>query len=169
VKRFSLRFWIVACLFAGALIGIYIRRVPWVRDSRELSAAEVKSMRLSDLYDAMPESPDKIRVAIHSHHTGATTVYRAPHADENPSPVEVLATIPYDGSAKLSFPVFFRDNDTLVFVRVEGERDDEFVGIVWRRIYPEWWWGHFYRPEVWLAVVCGMYLSVSIVRRLLKR
>jgi len=169
VRNFSLLTWIVACLLIGAIIGIYIRREPWVRDPRELSAAEVKSMRLSDLYDADPESPDRIRVAIHSHHTGATTVYRTPRADENPSPVEVLAIIPYDGSAKLSFPVFFQDNDTLVFVRVEGERADDFVGIVWRRIYPEEWWGHFYRPEVWLAAVCGVYMGVAIIQRLLKR
>lgn len=92
-----------------------------------------------------------------------------PSGDGNPNPTEVLATIPYDGSNKLSLPVFFLDDDTLVFVRVEGERDDEIAGVVWRRIYPEWWWGNFYRPEVWLAVVCGVYLGVATVQRLLKR
>jgi hypothetical protein len=27
------------------------------------------------------------------------------------------------------------------------------LSYLWDRRFPEWWWGHFYRPEVWLAIV----------------
>jgi len=31
----------------------------------------------------------------------------------------------------------------------------ERTGILYRRFYPEWWWGHFCRHEVWLAIIFG--------------
>jgi len=40
---------------------------------------------------------------------------------------------------------------------------------IFRRRRPEWWWGHFYRPEVWAAAVFGMIWLGSVVRFLLRR
>jgi hypothetical protein len=34
------------------------------------------------------------------------------------------------------------------------ESDDELLAI-YRLAYPPYWWGHFYRPEVWLAIIFG--------------
>ena len=35
--------------------------------------------------------------------------------------------------------------------------------IVWRRRYPEWWWGNFYRAEVLGATICGALLIASLI------
>jgi len=35
---------------------------------------------------------------------------------------------------------------------------------VYRRRFPEWWWGHLYRPEVWAAVGIGAAWLWSVVR-----
>jgi hypothetical protein len=52
----------------------------------------------------------------------------------------------------------FTDDDTIM--RFYGNWPDEKIEPddyyeVWRRRYPEWWWGHFYRPEVWLTIIFG--------------
>ena len=36
---------------------------------------------------------------------------------------------------------------------VSGEADGRII--VWERCFPEWWWGLFVRPDVWLASVFG--------------
>ena len=46
-------------------------------------------------------------------------------------------------------PVRFVDADTLELWREGGE--SSFIA-TYRRRFPEWWWGHFYRPEVWLFI-----------------
>jgi WD40 repeat protein len=35
---------------------------------------------------------------------------------------------------------------------------------VYRRRFPEWWWGHFYRLEVWAAIVLGIAWLWSVAR-----
>ena len=49
-------------------------------------------------------------------------------------------------------------NDTLLIDDLE-----------WRRRRPEWWWGHFYRPEVWVAFVLGVIWLWSVVKYLRRR
>lgn len=40
---------------------------------------------------------------------------------------------------------------------------------VYRRRHPEWWWGHLYRPEVWVAFVLGVIWLWSVARYLRRR
>ena len=35
---------------------------------------------------------------------------------------------------------------------------------VWRRRRPEWWWGHFYRAEVWATLLLSIALAWSLKR-----
>ena len=37
---------------------------------------------------------------------------------------------------------------------------------IWRRRRPEWWWGHFYRAEVWAALLLGVLWLRQVYRRL---
>ncbi len=48
-------------------------------------------------------------------------------------------------------PEYFFDDDTLLCSPLINLEFSFYQ--VWRRRYPEWWWGHFYRVEVWLAVL----------------
>ena len=34
---------------------------------------------------------------------------------------------------------------------------------IWRRCFPERWWGHFYRPEVWLTIIIGLIWMLRAV------
>jgi WD40 repeat protein len=50
---------------------------------------------------------------------------------------------------------------------IHGSFSDEFLvwgSDVYRRRFPEWWWGHFYRPEVWAAMVLGAAWLWSVAR-----
>jgi len=38
---------------------------------------------------------------------------------------------------------------------VQPSTDDSIQQETWERQFPEWWWGHFYRPEVWLTIIFG--------------
>lgn len=53
----------------------------------------------------------------------------------------------------------FVDNDTFIFET--WPRDAVERQITLKRRFPEWWWGHFYRSEVWLFVL----LSGVLLRR----
>jgi hypothetical protein len=41
--------------------------------------------------------------------------------------------------------------------------------VVFSRRFPEWWWGHFYRVETWLAIVLGMVLAWRFGRWVFRR
>lgn len=35
---------------------------------------------------------------------------------------------------------------------------------LFHRRHPEWWWGHFYRPEVWASIALIFSLVIHLVR-----
>lgn len=37
--------------------------------------------------------------------------------------------------------------------------------VYYRRRFPEWWWGHFYRPEVWALIGLTLIIAWRGVRR----
>jgi len=41
--------------------------------------------------------------------------------------------------------------------------------VVFSRRFPEWWWGHFYRVETWLAIVLGFMLLWRFGRWILRK
>jgi len=57
-------------------------------------------------------------------------------------------------------PRSFVDNDRVIcesFVAGTPSRENvEYL--LFRRRFPEWWWGHFYRPEVWLLLALSFVL-----------
>ena len=61
--------------------------------------------------------------------------------------------------------VGFLNNDTILGVIPNQENNvDHFETVAWRRRYPEWWWGHFYRPEVWIFLVLTALLAERFAR-----
>lgn len=47
---------------------------------------------------------------------------------------------------------FLDDNTFLVSFVAKDENGSGYIfkSAIFTRRFPEWWWGHFYRPEVWL-------------------
>jgi hypothetical protein len=70
----------------------------------------------------------------------------------------------------LSFEGFIEDN-TIAFelIPVEPNVRTKIERVLFRRRFPEWWWGHFYRPEVWVFALLTIFLLVRFVRTRKKR
>lgn len=47
---------------------------------------------------------------------------------------------------------FLSDNSCITY---SWEFEDPIKSYLFERRYPEWWWGHFYRPEVWATIIFG--------------
>lgn len=60
----------------------------------------------------------------------------------------------------------FIDDDHCLFVHCidPKSKPPRAAYRIWRRRFPEWWWGHFYRPEVWGGGVLGLILLIVFVR-----
>jgi hypothetical protein len=57
----------------------------------------------------------------------------------------------------------FIDDDQCV-MRLEDSGNSTGRYRVWHRRFPEWWWGHFYRPEVWLLIIFGSLWGWQVIR-----
>jgi len=52
---------------------------------------------------------------------------------------------------------YFLTDDRINVVTEMSDNDfSSWQFVEYHRRFPEWWWGHFYRPEVWLAIIFGV-------------
>ncbi len=67
-----------------------------------------------------------------------------------------------DDPSTTHYPYGFVDDDHCIMAVSIRKSPVRFR--VWYRRFPEWWWGQFYRPEVWLGIAFALVLSVKLVR-----
>lgn len=72
-----------------------------------------------------------------------------------------LPQVPFAWNAR------FVDDDSIIFLRFD--ETDRVEVHLFRRRFPENWWGHLYRVEVWVAIVAGMMLVGIAVRERIVR
>lgn len=144
--RFSLLSLMLACLTLGSLLGVYVLNGPWqmVRTFATADDPELRKLAAGDFKNSrLYLSPDNER-------------YLNP-TDNEPRAIYVYAELKKGGRPLFIFPAGVSDfsfiNDELIFATKERGGQGEWS--VWRRRYPEWWWGNLLRPEVWAAVVFG--------------
>jgi hypothetical protein len=157
--RYSLATFFLVCLWVSLAVLAWTRHEAWLLDGRPFAyqpderAAVRTAMAMT--------SPDGTRcfepgspIRMVEPNTGAL-VYNF-MAATNDFVRKTGKGIAVDG---------FMDDDTVVFALIPtmsfGKPDE---GLVFRRRFPEWWWGHFYRPEVWALLVLTCVLGVRSVR-----
>jgi len=75
----------------------------------------------------------------------------------------VLQTIPL--STMITSPDFIDDDTISMLATFHPPGDLEAHQYrIYRRRFPEWWWGHFYRPEVWTSITLCVALLVRALR-----
>ncbi|HLX64819.1 MAG TPA: hypothetical protein VKX17_26340 [Planctomycetota bacterium] len=158
--RFSLLTLLLACLTAGSGIGVYVLRGAWKPVSGPVSLEQARRWLPADYNPPLHLflAPDNKRLI------------------RNRSGADVAPTlVQYDGRSTVRDTLFifprnccacFADDDTVVLY--EDRATQSIHGIFVRR-YPEWWWGHFYRREVWFAIVFGTLFVGNASRRLFAR
>ena len=145
--RFSLLSLLLPCCTIGAGVGVYVLNGAWKEtlngpDARNKWETAYYTFKRLNVY-----SSDKSRFLYESHILESANM-------------RVLFELPAE---RACFSTFLDDN-TIISIH-----SDKATGSVWRRRYPEWWWGHFYRPELWLLLVFGSLWMWRIVCAFRKR
>lgn len=151
--RFSLGTLVLLSLWCGAAMWVWRTREPWVFAGVERKADPGRERMLCRVIG----SPDRRRLFVFE--------YSKPHEEgrpmiqifDRPNTRQLIMQFPIEFDAKI---LDLEDEDTLK-VWTNNDR----VATYHRR-FPEWWWGHFYRPELWVLVVLSMALVAIFVKQL---
>jgi hypothetical protein len=95
-------------------------------------------------------APDGLRHVIYDGNTYVADRYSAP-----------LFVFKYVENQP-QWPGKFIDDVTLRLYRIMPSK--KFAEVEYHRRFPEWWWGHFYRPEVWAFIALSGVLLWRAVR-----
>lgn len=155
-SSWSLRSHLIFTLLIASLLYVYFTRNRW-----ELFEIKTNPMRV----DGSLISPDNTRILDSS--SRIIDIYQRFEGDENPYAMQKKTPLfrVYFQRSILAYPLFI-DNDTIV---VMANRIIDGCGeypantyVTFKRRFPEWWWGHMFRPPVWIALVCLVLLILSL-------
>jgi len=153
--RFSLATLLLISLFIASLMAVWVLQEPWSK-SKEFDRFELDQIGINFTLSQSSTSPDRTRRA------------RVRSEDQC---VQIVSNV-IDESAKgtiyasLDGEVSGIDfvTDDLIVSDTSPFRNGRTKYILHRRRFPEWWWGHFNRPEVWISIAFGLALIVRAVR-----
>lgn len=154
--RFSLATLLLIALLAASLMAVWFRREAWYLDPTWYSSEKIQAMN-----PFAGESPDGTRNAwlVHS---GNPTFYGI--QDTRDRFDKYIYLIVPEPDYVFHTPAFLDDNTIRLQVPYELLSRQNEPSRLYRRRFPEWWWGHFYRPEVWACIVLGIGLLVRAWR-----
>jgi len=185
--RLSLLTLLLLVLWLATAMLVWERRVPWnlaptVHTTEEGRALQAKAIELCKLADrSLFEAPDGLR--DFDAHDGAAYVLDRTIDDRFGKRlifafidwydwVDQDSGIPMEGALKEipGFPRGFLSDDAFAFEEYNFEYGDpRNRWLIFHRRHPEWWWGHFYRPEVWALLALTLAISWRCVKALRNR
>ena len=150
--RFSLRTLILLILWCGLAMLVWQRREPWVLSPREYSRDELIPLLPPPTDAHRQESPDGTRTFSEGG-SGDSKLYL--QCEDGPT------LVLYDSADFPATPLRFLNDNTLLVGLDNRLRPFRFF----HRRHPEWWWGHFYRPEVWVLCAYSALLLIAGIRK----
>jgi hypothetical protein len=167
--RFSLATLLLVVFWIGAAMWTWTCRDPWQRLRDDKQPDPTRFRAVAELFPNLSDySPDGTRIFAHA------AFIEAKICDRNAVAYPSIYVFPKDSGQSYGFiddNTIVRDNVTDAEWHESGHgstRDHKYEYVLYRRRFPEWWWGHFYRPEVWLfAALSGVLIwrFVSARRR----
>lgn len=167
MMRFSLLTLMLVALWCGTAGLVHYRWAPWAQAPFPNGESILSKTEYPKHYPTWPQestiyqtskSPDGTRSLSPAH--GGYPVYFLSDLNEG----EILCMLP---------PALgFVDDNRIVCIDGTFSSAGEFSYkscFLMHRRHPEWWWGHFYRPEVWLLVVLTIVLSWRFVKAIRAR
>jgi hypothetical protein len=149
--RFSLGTLVLVVLLSGTLMLVWRQRDPWVRYQPYVARRDPNNDIVPRVHRRTVSIDALRRIEIH-------------HRDEYPDCVTIVENAGLDEGRIIwqvngnFYDALFLDDDTLAL--------DDYTRIrTFHRRFPEWWWGHFYRPEMWCAIVLSGALIFKFFRR----
>ena len=160
---------LAACLAASAML-VYLRREPWYA-SAPIPRHEFKFEVPPAWWNSNEENgawiaPDRLRQFHPFFEELDCYICDRRIEDYHAQRLCTLGSLPISTGG-------FLDNATFLAGHgpwpqdVDPQNNDVYV--VWHRRFPEWWWGHFYRPEVWITIVLSGVLLLRIFASISKR
>jgi len=127
-------------LYAGYLLMLWNWRQPW----QYTETVDARTQLYFNDY-----SPDGTRIISVDEFHHSISIYE----NSAGSPGRVLAYLEY-AKELLSAPQFRSDGTIWAIAAIRDSNNTVMStnprrAFVFVRRFPEWWWGHFYRPEVW--------------------
>jgi len=138
--RWSLRTQVIAALFAGFALLLWQRGNAWEY------AGELRPEGYAELQSPDFSSPDGTRVV--DSFGNAIVIFGASSATRASRATRVRLQTFADPDVRFLKAGFMNDDTILATVEVGSLGKKKYL--LFKRRFPEWWWGHFYRPEVWL-------------------
>jgi hypothetical protein len=156
--RFSLSTLLIIVFWLAAILLAWLWREPWVFDKKIQEVPRFVN----------PIAPDGLRTVTWG--TFELSILEGvDYSDNKPVLWSFAPNRRFKG--RWIVPRGFVDDDAVVcdsFIAGSPSRENvEFLQF--RRRFPEWWWGHFYRPEVWLAITLSAVLLVRASRAIRAR
>lgn len=147
--RFSLTTMFIAVLWFASLGLIVFYYHPWQRVRLEPFDWPSQIVH-NDSFEGRAHAPDERRLVTYDGSTYLLVdggyAYEFDYWEGNPQT-----------------PNRFLDNDTLEMFLAKGNNPFEYYRAIYKRRFPEWWWGHFFRPEVWLFLALTVGLAVRFI------
>ena len=146
---------VLVTLWIGALMAVVIRWEPWVFQGE--STASSVDYRWIEV-----PAPDGLRECVADTNTGPwkwSIVDAKSKARLATIPATAVMAVNFLNDDNLEFREYQYLETDVVPIRMHERR------IQFRRRFPEWWWGHFYRPEVWCALVLTALLGWRFIGR----
>lgn len=151
--RFYLSTFIHVVTLCGALMAVLMRWTPWVQAEAYSSEKPQQELPARPHFSKGYQSPDGTRY-LNNQHSGR--------------PMVGFETAIFDGKNSEELCRFETEYPHTVFLTDDVLLcSDPFSldnNILYRRRHPEWWWGHFYRPEVWASIALFFSLVIHLVR-----
>ena len=154
--KFSLRLCIWLALLVGSVLGLVLDREPWVMEEKPFTESDLSLF--PTVKNSVKYSPDGTR---------EIDLHRELLPGNSARPHELVDRRNGTKMMELNFKEYqaitFADDNTMVAMKFPSKKDEEFMFILCHRRFPEWWWGIFYRPLFWIAVVVFIGTCIEFV------
>jgi len=170
--RFSLLTFLIATICVGLAPYVYLHSSPWEPQPQTYTLEEVEA--LLNGKKTSPRSPDSTRRIYYDGSVGIQderdrNILHLFSLRDSSSAFEMMFVSPTDKTPMHMSMGFIDDNRLLMAHAVTKGGKEDLRGRIWHRQYPEWWWGHLYRPEVWAMVAACLALAIQLFRGMRKR
>jgi len=150
--QFTTRTLLLWLFWFGTGMSVWSLRQPWSESGDTLPASTPITQ----------QSPDGQRIAVVVHYLNKfprATIMRQEHSSNTD-----LYEVPFlVASAEIQFG--FVDDDRVLLIEPDGKTTH-----LYKRRFPDtWmgnWWGHLYRPELWIFVAFSLYMCWRILKYL---
>jgi hypothetical protein len=169
--RFSLLTLLLIATWIATVMLVWVWREPWVLLLRAPSYDALPAAfrtRLNSMEEGLSErfvTPDGARYVLLNSHEPFKPVFEIWSNGNELCSVECRLT----RIGMVSLAGFATGDDLVIYNTDIQNPAKPTLASVYHRRFPEWWWGHFYRPEVWALIVFSVLLGGMLVRKLLQR